>query len=72
MMIAITLQFFDSNHLAWLPGFQCFFTIKHFYSNSFLKSCFVNHTKRPSAQLFLMFYLLGKEFPLVKWDNFAS
>ena len=23
MVIAITLQFFDSNHLAWLLGFQC-------------------------------------------------
>ena len=71
-MNAITLQFFDSNHLAWFLGFQYFFSIKHFYSNSSLKSCFVNHTKRSSAQFFLMFYLLRKKFPLVKRDNFAS
>ena len=72
MGTAMTLQHFYSNHLAWLLRLQYFFSVKYFYPNSSFQTCFVNHTKRSSAQLFPVLYLPWKEFPLVKWDNFAN
>ena len=67
----LTFQHFNSNQLAWLLVFQYFFSFKHFYSYSSGENCFVNHTKSSSAQLLLVLYLPGKNFPLSKRNNFA-
>ena len=67
----VTFQHFNSNHLAWLLGFQYSFSFKHFYSYLSGENCFVNHTKSSAAQLLFVLYLPGENFPLSKRNNFA-